>query len=122
MLSDRPATRRVHAYTQIHASGQSTRVKDLVDILLMGELGEINAQDLRLSINATFEARQDHDLPASLPLPPRSWERSFRNLADEVGLGFDTLDSAGEALQRFLNPALSGRARGTWSPDHWSWM
>ncbi|MBN1314238.1 MAG: nucleotidyl transferase AbiEii/AbiGii toxin family protein [Anaerolineales bacterium] len=94
---------KVHAYTQIHPSSQGTRVKDLVDILLMAELGEIDA-------------------PASLPFPPRSWEISFRNLASEVGLGFDTLDSAGGALQIFLNPALSGRATGTWSPHRWSWM
>jgi hypothetical protein len=112
---------KVHAYTQIHPSGRSTRVRDLVDILLMATLEEISAQDLSLAMRATFEARKDHDLPTALPLPPRSWERPYRNLVSEVGLAFDTLDPAGEALQRFLNPVLSGQTAGTWNPERWSW-
>lgn len=112
---------KTHAYTQIHPSGRSTRVRDLVDILLMATLEEINAQDLSLAMKATFEARKDHDLPTTLPLPPRSWERSYRNLASDAGLAFDALDTAGEALQRFLNPILGGLVTGAWNPERWSW-
>ncbi|MCL5998986.1 MAG: nucleotidyl transferase AbiEii/AbiGii toxin family protein [Chloroflexi bacterium] len=34
---------KVHAYTHEYASGPSTRVKDLVDLLLIAELGMLNA-------------------------------------------------------------------------------
>ena len=112
---------KVHAYTGVHASGQSSRAKDLVDILLMAELGEIKARDLYLALQATFEARRDQRLPASIPDPPRAWERPYRNLASDVDLAFGTLDAACEALQRFLNPVLSGQVTGSWDPGRWSW-
>ena len=112
---------KVHAYTKIHPSGQSTRVKDLVDILLMAELEAISAHDLSLALEATFGARQDHDLPATLPAPPSSWARSYRRMASDVGLSYNSLDSAGEALQRLLNPILGGQTTSIWDPDDWSW-
>jgi hypothetical protein len=49
---------KVHALTRFHASGQRSRVKDLVDILLMAELGEIDADLLMQALQATFDARR----------------------------------------------------------------
>jgi hypothetical protein len=113
---------KVHALTRAHPSGESTRVKDLVDILLMAEMGEIDAVNLILALEATFGARQTHALPAGLPDPPRDWPRPFRSMADEVGLGYTALDEANEAVQRFLDPILGRKAKGSWDPGRWSWQ
>jgi len=113
---------KVHALTRHHPSGASTRVKDLVDILLMAEMGEIDAVNLILALEATFGARQTHSLPATLPDPPRDWSRPFRSMADDVELGYTALDEAYRALQRFLDPILGGKAKGGWDPGRRSWQ
>jgi hypothetical protein len=64
---------KVHALTRFHASGEGSRVKDLVDILLMAELGEIDADLLVQALQATFDARQTHSLPAVFPDIPEGW-------------------------------------------------
>ncbi len=112
---------KVHAFSQIYSSGESTRVKDLVDILLMAGFGEISAQDLQMALKATFDVRKTHSLPATMPTPPRSWASSFRRMVGDVGLSYATLESASEALQRFLNPILGGQHIGVWDPEQWGW-
>lgn len=54
---------KVHAYTRPHSSGQSSRVKDLVDILLIADLGPVDARTLRQAPQATFAGRGTHPLP-----------------------------------------------------------
>lgn len=112
---------KVHAYVQPRASGSNTRVKDLVDIVLIAEDLSVGAEELGTALRATFASQGDGDPPTSLPAPPASWALPFRRLAEEVALGSATLPAAHQAAQRFLDPALSGVARGKWSPNDQSW-
>jgi len=112
---------KVHAYTRPHLSGESSRAKDLVDILLMAELGSINGQLLFQALQMTFNARKTHSLPQELPFPPAAWSAPFRKMASGVGLGYATLAEAGAAAQHFLNPILQGEVMGAWDPAAWSW-
>lgn len=112
---------KFHAYTLPHPSGESTRVKDMVDILLLAELGEIDSERLLLAIQATFNIRQTHILPNRLPQPPGNWSQPFQRMAEEVELGYGSLDEATEAMQQFLNPVLSSEIIGSWDPNHWNW-
>ena len=112
---------KAHAYTRPHPSGQSSRVKDLVDILLIAGLGPMDARALRKALEATFNGRKTHTLPQRLPDPPSTWSAPFRRLAGEVGVEFRTLGAAGEAVRRFLDPVLRDEAAGTWDPMGWSW-
>jgi len=66
---------KVHAYTRGYLSGESTRIKDWVDILLLAEMGPFQAQLLRRALQATFDVRTTHSLPARLPLPPSEWDK-----------------------------------------------
>lgn len=43
---------KLHAYTRPHVSGESSRVKDFVDILLLAELGRIDPDHLLRAIQA----------------------------------------------------------------------
>lgn len=112
---------KYHAYTRPHVSGVSSRVKDFADMLLLAEMGEIDSLNLWTAIQATFDDRKTHELPISVPPPSKDWSRPFQKIADEVGLDFESLSEAGEALQQFLEPALGAEIQQRWNPDNWQW-
>jgi len=112
---------KFHAYTRPYATAESTRVKDWVDILLMAELGTMQASHLRQALQATFEVRQTHSLPEHPPEPPAAWKSAFRRLRREIGLTFASLEEAHQAISHFLDPVLRNQTMGTWNPVIWDW-
>ena len=112
---------KVHAYTRTYASGESTRITDWVDILLMAELGSLNAQSLRRALQATFDARQTHALPSRMSAPLDDWEPTFRQFSREMALRAQTLRAASEAMAQFIEPVLRGELDANWEPLSWSW-
>jgi hypothetical protein len=109
------------ARTRRPSGRDSTRPKDLVDILLIASSERLDAGALRNALESTFGPRGLQPLPASLPPPPPpSWEELYRRLAVEVGIESE-LDKAFAAAARFFDPILAGRAEGEWDPDQWSW-
>lgn len=113
---------KVHAYTQIHEDRTSSRVKDLVDILLISGFSEIEADQLHEALEHTFGERSTHPLPDQFPDPPANWSAPFRRLANEVDLEWKTLEDAFVAAQRFLDPVLQGGFHGTWRPAQRRWI
>lgn len=75
---------KLHAYTAPHAV--RTRVKDLVDMVLLIDQGLEPSPLLRESIAATFQRYARHPLLPALPPPPAEWQETFPPLAREVGL------------------------------------
>jgi len=112
---------KIHALTRLYASGESSRVRDWVDILLMAHWEGLHATGLRRALQATFEKRATHPLPSHIPLPPASWARPFRRIAEQTALGYSTLEEADRAMRQFLDPLLSGQAQGVWNPVRWQW-
>lgn len=113
---------KVRAYVQEYVSGRSSRVKDLVDIILLAEMGELSGKMLEKAISIAFSSSGIETIPVSLPPPPREWATSFRRLADEVRLSERDLDSAYSSAQRFIDPILAGTGvSAQWYPDRWSW-
>jgi hypothetical protein len=113
----------VHAYTRRYgATGrESTRPKDLVDILLIAGSELLEAASLREALEATFEQREQQSLPSSLPAPPASWQEPYRRLAAEVAIEAE-LDRAFAEAAAFLDPILGGRVDGEWDPQQRTWM
>lgn len=113
---------KLHAYTRKYgASGrESTRPKDLVDILLIAGSAPLDAASLRNALVVTFEERQQQPLPSSLPPPPTSWEEPYYRLASEVEVE-PALDKAFADAAAFLDPILAGRAGGEWDPRRPAW-
>ena len=100
---------------------ESSRVKDLIDILLLAELDdEIRAERLRAAIQAVFEARGDQ-LPQEVGRLPAEWNTNFNRIAEELGLTYPDYQLAVEAARRFLDPVLAGAEDGVWHPDTWRW-
>lgn len=113
---------KLHAYTGAFGRDQreSTRVKDLVDLVLIGEAAEIDAKRLRCALETTFEQRARQPLPNALPFPPSSWARPYAVLAREVGISVDIEAGHAEAT-RLLDPVLRSEAGGHWDPEAQCW-
>ncbi len=99
---------KVHAYTRTYAGGiASSRVKDLIDLVMISSLFSFKAGQLRQALKAIFTTRKSHPLPTELPPPSSSWQTSYRKTATEIGLDIDM--SAGyKHVKAFLDPVLTG--------------
>ncbi len=113
---------KIHAYVKPRASGESTRVKDLVDMLLIAAHVPVDAAALRAALAATFAAQGSGAAPPSLPAPPAAWAPKYQRLAHDVGLDDTLLPAAFERARRFLDPVLSGQTHGIWSPADQAWQ
>jgi predicted nucleotidyltransferase component of viral defense system len=113
---------KLHAYTRRYANDRpSSRAKDLIDIILMSKLACFELNRLREAVVRVFEARATHDLPPTVPAPPREWARPYRALADEVGLDPDL--SVGHRLAAgFLDPVIADKPdAGRWDAQTVEW-
>jgi hypothetical protein len=114
---------KVHAYTRSYAGGRaSTRVKDLLDLVMISALFDFEASRVSRALQATFAARSTHPLPASLPPPPSQWRAAYRRMAAEVGLDPD-MSVGYERAKVFLDPILAGAVPGDarWKPAQHAW-
>ena len=77
---------KVHAYTFPWRDRDNTRVKDLVDLVLLAQSEQLEPERIRRALEATFQRRGTHPLPIKLPAPPRDWAEPYAALAKELGL------------------------------------
>lgn len=114
---------KVHAYTTTYGPQEqhSTRIKDLIDILLIADLASPHADRLHASLAATFSTRERQSLPTALPPPPASWASPYTRAAADIGLPADLATAHAEAAT-FLDPILAGTTAGRWNPTqkHWT--
>jgi hypothetical protein len=96
---------KLHAYT-LPRSTPNSRVKDLVDLLLLIRAGEVSQAKLAEAVRITFDRRKTHEIPTTLSPPPESWEIPFRELAAECGLSSGVSDSFAE-VRTFVTPVLA---------------
>jgi hypothetical protein len=105
---------KLHAYSKTYPENRlNTRVKDLVDMVLIGSSFDLRASDCIEAIQQTFAARATQDVPGALAPPPREWVVSYPAMATSVSLDPDI--KAGHAFAAALfDPLLSGSA----APHH----
>jgi predicted nucleotidyltransferase component of viral defense system len=113
---------KVHALTRPRRVRDNSRSKDLVDIVLIAETSNIEARELRLSLEATFSACGTHPLPQELPAPPRAWTPEYRRLARGLDLAAATLEEGAATASRLVDPVLVDRTSGCWQPEHAQWQ
>lgn len=97
---------KLHAYTLPRGERVNTRVKDLVDLVLLIELGLPDDNRVLEALQMTFARRKTHTLPETLDRPPASWCASYAALAAECRLdsiadiyaAFDLLSAAYRAI------------------------
>jgi predicted nucleotidyltransferase component of viral defense system len=112
---------KLHAYTRTYARGQSSsRVKDLVDVVVIARTTELDARHLRHAIDAIFSRRAAQPVPSTVPHPPADWARSWGTLAAHVAADDDV--KAGHAVAAaLLDPILARQETGTWDPAKGAW-
>jgi hypothetical protein len=80
---------KLHAYTMPRGERLNSRVKDLVDLVLLIESGELDSSRLNRDLNDTFRRRGSHDVPDQLKPPPDFWAPIFSKLAEECAIDGD---------------------------------
>jgi predicted nucleotidyltransferase component of viral defense system len=97
---------KVHAYTLPRKTANS-RVKDLVDILLLIERGTLETGKLADALTKTFQRRKTHPIPADLPEPPDSWSTPFKKMAEMSGLSNELRPAIERARQFYKTIAAA---------------
>jgi hypothetical protein len=77
---------KLHAYTLPRAGRENTRVKDLIDLILLIERTRLDTARLPKAIRETFQRRKTHEIPSTLSPPPATWSGPFSEMAAECSL------------------------------------
>ena len=85
---------KAHAYTLPRGDRTNTRVKDLVDLVLLLRFGLPDPEMVKQTLRATSARRATHPLPTTLPPPPAEWRAAFADLATEAALAVASVDAA----------------------------
>lgn len=93
---------KLHAYTRPREGRLNTRVKDLVDLVLLIERETLDVARVLVSVDATFVRRRTHAIPRELPLPPAEWEKPFAALAQECQLTYTPVTAHAEVNRFWL--------------------
>ncbi len=96
---------KLHAYTKQYGAHGSTRVKDLVDMVLLIHAEPVDAQVLSEALRTVFASRGTHSLPAEVPPPPPSWDVPYAKLASGLAVP-STAAEAHRYVADALRPAL----------------
>ena len=83
---------KLHSYT-LERKNPNSRVKDIVDLVLLVERCTLDIGRLRDAIAKTFNRRKTHEIPEELDNPPESWRDRFEYIAIECGISGD-IDAA----------------------------
>jgi hypothetical protein len=78
---------KFHAYTRPREATNS-RVRDLVDLVLILEEQQPSLDGVRKAVAVTFARRHSHAIPEEIPPPPAAWATPFAELAAECGLDY----------------------------------
>lgn len=98
---------KVHAYTFPWQDRPNTRVRDLVDLVLLIDTGLLEPMATAAALRLTFARRTTHPLPVELTPPPEGWATPFAALAAEVALAERTTDMAFARVAAFYKALLS---------------
>ena len=95
---------KLHAYTLPRPGAVNSRVRDLVDMVLLIQSGTLASAQIAEAIRVTFDRRGTHAVPNVLPQPPTDWRKPYDALAKECGLSA-AIDGAFAILDTYLSEA-----------------
>ncbi len=96
---------KLHAYTLPRAGTANSRVRDLVDMVLLIRSGALNTSVVVEAVRRTFDRRGTHPLPTTLEPPPPDWNKPFQSLAEECQLDL-SVNMAFKELSEFVATVL----------------
>lgn len=101
----------------------STRFRDLADLVVFAHTATIDATELTTGLSSEAE-RRGLALPSRIATPTgRDWPRGYAGVARDVPhMQERDLSSALETVSLFIDPVLTGTARGSWDPATLRWL
>jgi len=89
------AAEKFHALCRTYGGDRpSTRAKDLVDVVLLAEVGLLPDERLGDRLRAVFASRGGAVPPTTLPEPPASWDGDYRVLVAELEVAASDVGAA----------------------------
>ena len=101
---------KLHALSLPHLDDrENSRVKDLVDVMLLRSDAYVDVSRVRVAVVATFERRATHPMPERFELPLVAWETPYRRFAMALALEVSarTVELASERLHELWD-AIQG--------------
>ena len=101
---------KLHAYTLPRPVTPNSRVRDLVDMLLLIESEALSMEKTKDALAGTFGRRGTHPIPDALQPPSKDWGKPFSLLAAEcqldtdLDLAFKRVDTFYRSLQKSKGP------------------
>lgn len=105
---------KLSAYLRRYEDRPNTRVKDLVDLVLLVELGLEPDDRLRVAVEGTFARRRQHLPLSELPSMADSWTVPYAEMASDLGLATVAASDAHDLIESFwrrahsANPSAAG--------------
>lgn len=91
---DRHAAEKFHGMTRDFGDRENSRVRDLVDLVILIEHQLLNDAKLRAHIQSVWRERNNDDPPARLPAFPETWPNRYERLAEEHDLATSAFSDA----------------------------
>lgn len=114
---------KVDAYLRghINSRAESTREKDLADIVILAATDRPRAGKLREALGLVLQVEGAE--PTELPPPPARWGDAYEVLAVQLGLEERTVDAAFERARALLDPVLNKSVPDSalWNPGCGAW-
>ncbi len=91
---NRHAAEKLHAMSRDFGDRENTRVRDLMDVVLLIEHGLLTTERLRACVREVWTERDRTDPPTELPAFPASWPMRYERLTTERSVGASDFPSA----------------------------
>ena len=92
---------KIHAYSYPRDKRPFSRMRDLVDLVLLIEQGLPEKKLVVSAVKATFVRRGTHDIPQVLEAPPETLADSYGQLAEDCGVAKKTMAEAFSFLREY---------------------
>jgi hypothetical protein len=103
----RHAAEKLHAMLKDFGDRESSRVRDLVDLMLLRESGLLSVPQLAAAVTAVWQERNSTPPPAAFPDLPAGWPERYERLAAENDVyppGFATAAASAAELWSEMFP------------------
>lgn len=92
---------KLHALTRSYGGRENSRVRDLVDLILLMEDGIDNLPSVAQAVERVFKDRDTHVIPIEIPDPPEWWSQLYEGMAEELDIEAKTVETAMTVLRDF---------------------
>ncbi|HEY0637423.1 MAG TPA: nucleotidyl transferase AbiEii/AbiGii toxin family protein [Pseudonocardiaceae bacterium] len=97
---NRHAAEKLHALCRQYGDRENTRVRDLVDLVLLLEHDQLDMSSVAMSAVQVWRERDDTVPPRALPTLPESWPVLYEARAAEYDLHAQSYDTASALMRR----------------------